>query len=113
MTLGYCHGKLSEAVFEMCTSTASLKVRLRLSLKHGFTAFPDDIFADPIRHQLGEVKAAFAGVELNFDAMRPPDALDNMKPSAVRRLVGKVISLRETVAQEYFGQKFRRQTIRQ
>ena len=108
MTLGYFHEKLSLAVFEMCGSTASLKVRLRKSLRHGFTAFPCDIFADPIRRQLSEVKAAFAGVQPTFDAMNPPDTLDNMKSFEVRQLVEKVISLREAMAQEYFKQKFSR-----
>jgi hypothetical protein len=37
--------------------------------------------------------------------MNPPDVLDQMKPSDVRRLVDKVISLRESVAKEYYGQK--------
>jgi hypothetical protein len=108
MTLGYCHEKLSLAVFEVCRSTAGLKARLRTSLKHGFTAFPDDIFTDVVRQQLSEVKVAFAEVQLTVDAMNPPDALDRMKPSEVRRLVDRVINLREAVAQEYFKQKFRR-----
>jgi hypothetical protein len=110
MTLGYCHEKLSLAVLEMCRSTRSLKVRLRNSLRHGFTCFPDDIFTDAIRQKLSEVKIAFAGVQPTFDAMNPPDALDSMKPSEVRRLVDGVIGLREAVAQEYFKQRFRRDT---
>jgi len=105
MTLGYCHEKLTLAVFEMCKSTKSLKVRLRNSLRHGFTAFPQDIFPDAVRQQLLEVKAAFAGVQPTVDAMNPPDVLDQMKPSEVRRLVDKVIGLRETVAKEYYGRR--------
>jgi hypothetical protein len=105
MTLGYCHEKLSLAVFEMCKSTATLKARLRNSLRYGYTAFPQDPFPEAIAQQLLEVKAAFAGVHLTDDAMNPPDVLDQMKPSDVRRLVDKVISLRESVAQEYYGRR--------
>ena len=105
MTLGYCHEKLSLAIIEMCKSTASLKVRLRNSLRYGFTAFPQDIFPEAIAQQLLEVKAAFAGVHPIFDAMNPPDVLDQMKPSDVRRLVDKVISLRDSVAHEYYGRR--------
>ncbi|SRR5712692_9578441 len=107
MTLGYCHGKLSLAIFEMCKSTRSLKVRLRNSLRHGFTCFPQDIFPEAIGQQLLDVKAAFAGVHPTFDAMNPPDALDEMKPSEARRLVEKVISLRESVAEEYYRRSSR------
>jgi hypothetical protein len=105
MTLGYCHEKLSLVLFEMCKSTGSLKARLRKSLRHGFTAFPPDLFPEAIAQQLLEVKAAFAGVHLAVDAMNPPDVLDQMKPSDVRRLVDKVISLRESVAKEYYGRR--------
>ena len=101
MTLGYYHEKLSQAVFEMCKSTANLKVRVRNSLKHGFLAFSENIFRDAVRQQLSEVKAAFAGVQLTVDAMKLPDTLDRMKPPEVRRLIDKIISLREVVAQEY------------
>jgi hypothetical protein len=103
MTLGYCHEKLSLAIFEMCKSTGRLKARLRHSLRHGFTAFPSDLFPEAIAQQLLEVKAAFAGVHPIVDAMNPPDVLDRMKPSDARRLVDKVISLRESVAKEYYG----------
>lgn len=105
MTLGYCHEKLSEAIFEMCKSTANLKARLRNSLRHGFTAFPQDIFSDAVGQQLLEVKAAFAGVHPIVDSMNPPDVLDQMKPSEVRQLVDKVISLRESVAKEYYERR--------
>jgi len=105
MTLGYCHEKLSLAVREMCKSTASLKARLRHSLRHGFTAFPQDIFPDAVRQQLLEVKAAFEGVHPIVNAVNPPDVLDRMKPPDVRRLVDKVISLRESVAKEYYGRR--------
>src|SRR4029077_273923 len=98
MTLGYCHEKLSLAIFEICESTSSLKTRLRKSLGQGFTAFPQNIFPDAIAQQLLEVKAAFAGIHPIVNAMNPPDVLDQMKPSDVRRLVAKVISLRESVA---------------
>src|ERR1700730_290097 len=98
MTLGYCHQKLSLAVFEMCKSTSSLKVRLRNSLRYGFTAFPQDLFPDAIAQQLLEVKAAFAGVHPIFDAMNHPDVLDQMKPNDGKRLVDKCIGLGEPVA---------------
>jgi hypothetical protein len=102
MTLGYCHEKLSLAVFEMCKSTATLKARLRSSLRHGFTAFPQDIFPDAVRQQLLDVKAAFAGVHPIVVATNPPDVLDQMKTPDVMRLLDKVISLRESVAKEYY-----------
>jgi hypothetical protein len=66
MTLGYCHGKLSLAIFEMCQSTRSLKVRLRNSLRHGYTALPQDLFPEAITQQLLEVKTALAGVYSTF-----------------------------------------------
>jgi hypothetical protein len=37
--------------------------------------------------------------------MNPSDALDRMKPSDVRRLVDKVIGLREFVAKEYYERR--------
>ena len=108
MTLGYCHEKLSLALHEMCTSSASLKTRLRNSLRYGFTCFPEGIFPDAIAQRLSEIKWAFAGVHPIVDAMNPPDALDRMRPHEVTRLAEKLMSLREAVAQEYYKQKFSR-----
>jgi len=108
MTLGYYHEKLSLALHEMCTSSESLKTRLRNSLRYGFTCFPEGIFPDAIAQRISEIKSAFAGVHPIVDAMNPPDALDRMKPHEIRRLAEKVISLQEAVAQEYYKEKFSR-----
>ena len=106
LRLSYCHEKLSLAVFEMCISTQSLKNRLRSSLRHGFTAFPDETFSAGLREQLSEIKAALAGVRIGSGLENYPDAIDRMKPSIVRRLVNEIISLREGVAKEYYKRIF-------
>jgi hypothetical protein len=108
MHLSYCHQKLSLAVFEMCLSTQSLKNRLRGSLKHSFTAFPEDTFPKGTRQRFSEIRNALAGVRLAYDFRNRPDAIDRMKPSQVRRLIGEIICLREAVAKEYHRLAFTR-----
>jgi hypothetical protein len=94
----------------MCTSTKSLKDRLRTSLRHGFTAFPEETFPEELRQKFSEIKAALKGVQLGHSLENYPDAIDRMKPSDVRRLFDKIISLRESVAKEYYMRMFQRET---
>jgi hypothetical protein len=106
MSLSYCNQKLSLAVFEMCVSTQSLRNRLRGSIKHGFTAFPETTFPEGLREQFSEIKTALAGVRVGGGIEDYPDPIDRMKPSQVRRLLDQIISLREAVAREYYRRAF-------
>jgi hypothetical protein len=106
MNLSYCNQKLSLAVFEMCVSTQSLKNRLKGSLKHCFTAFPDETFPEGLREQFSEIRAALAGVRIGVGSEDYPDPIDRMKPSQVRRLLDQFISLREGVAKECHRRAF-------
>jgi len=106
MSLSYCNQKLSLAVFEMCVSTQCLKNRLRGSIKHGFTAFPQTTFPEGLRQQFSEIKAALSGVRVGGSIEDYPDPIDRMKPSQVRGLLHQIISLREGVAREYYRRAF-------
>jgi len=108
MNLTYCYEKLSEAVNEMCVSTQSLRNRLRGSIKHGFTAFPETTFPEGLREQFSEIKAALAGVRVGSGIEDYPDPIDRMKPYEVRRLLDQIISLREGVARECYRREFDR-----
>lgn len=101
MNLSYCHEKLSLAIYEMCVSTQGLRSRLRGSIKHGFAAFPAEAFPEALREQFSEIKAALAGVRIGGRIEDYPDPIDRMRPAEVRRLIDKIISLRENVAKEY------------
>jgi hypothetical protein len=102
MSLFYCNEKLSLAVFEMCVSTKSLRDRLRDTVKHGFTAFPEEIFPEELREQFSEIRTALAGVRVGSGIENYPDAIDRMKAPHVRRLLDQFISLREGVARECY-----------
>jgi len=106
MSLSYCNQKLSLAVFEMCVSTQSLKNRLRGSIKHGFTAFPETTFPEGLREKFSEIRAALSGVRVGGGIEDYPDPIDRMKPSQVRGLLHQIISLREGVAKEYYRRAF-------
>jgi hypothetical protein len=106
MSLSYCNQKLSVAVFEMCVSTQSLRNRLRSSIKHGFTLFPEATFPEGLREQFSEIKAALAGVRVGAGIEDYPDPIDRMKPYEVRRLLDQIISLREGVARECYRREF-------
>jgi hypothetical protein len=106
MSLHYCNQKLSLAVFEMCVSTQSLRNRLRGSIKHGFTAFPEATFPEGLREQFSEIKAALAGVRVGGGIEDYPDPIDRMKPSQVRSLLNQIISLREGVSRECYRREF-------
>jgi hypothetical protein len=106
MSLSYCNQKLSLAVFEMCVSTQSLRNKLRGSIKHGFTAFPETAFPEGLREQFSEIKVALVGVRVGGGIEDYPDPIDRMKPSQVRRLLDQIISLREGVARECHRQSF-------
>jgi hypothetical protein len=106
MSLSYCNQKLSLAVFEMCVSTQGLRNRLRGSIKHGFTEFPETTFPEGLREQLSEIKVALAGVRVGASIEDYPDPIDAMKPAQVRRLLDQIISLREGVAQECYRRRF-------
>jgi hypothetical protein len=108
MSLSYCHQKLSLALYEMCVSTENLKNRLRGSIKHGITAFPDETIPEGLREQFSEVKAALTGVRVRAGLEDYPDRIDRMKPSKVRRLLDQIISIREGVAREYYKRAFDR-----
>jgi hypothetical protein len=69
----------------MSVSTQSLKDRLRSSVRHGLTFFPVETFPERLREQFSEIKSALTGV----------DPIDSMKSAEVRRLIRKVISLRD------------------
>ncbi len=106
MNLSYCHEKLSLAVFEMCVGTQNLRSRLRDSVKHGFTAFPEGTFPEGLREQFSEIQSALADVRVGGGIEDYPDPIHRMKPSQVRRLLDQIISLREGVAEEYYRRAF-------
>jgi len=108
MNLSDCYKKLSEAVNEMCVSTQSLKDRLRSSMRHGFTFFPVKSFPEGPREQFSEIKSALTVVRMPGHIEPYPDPIDRMKPAEVKSLIGKVISLRDGVAEEYYRRAFQR-----
>src|SRR5467141_3934795 len=106
MSLFYCNQKLSLAVYDMCVSTQSLRNRLRGSIKHGFTAFPETTFPEGLREQFSEIRAALAGVRVCVGFEDYPEPIDRMKPSQVKRLLDQIFSLREGVARECYRRAF-------
>ena len=108
MNLTYFYQKLSEALNDMCVSTQSLADRLRSSTNRGFTLFPVETVPEGLREQFSEIKSALAGVRAPGHIEPCPDPIDQMKPTEVAKLIGKVISLRDGVAQEYYRQAFQR-----
>ncbi len=106
MNFTYCYQKLSEAVDDMCVSTQSLADRLRSSIGRGFTLFPVETFPAGLREQFSEIKSALAGVRPPGHIEPYPDPIDRMKPAEVTRLIGRVISLRDGVAEEYYRRRF-------
>jgi hypothetical protein len=108
MNLTYCYQKLSEALNEMCLSTQSLEDRLRSSISRGFTAFPVETFPEGLREQFSEIKSALAGVRIPGHIQPCPDPIDRMRSTEVKRLIGRLISLRDGVAEEYYRRAFQR-----
>jgi hypothetical protein len=108
MNSSYCHEKSSEAVNEMCLSTQSLKDRFRSSVSHGFTLFPVETIPEGLREQFSEIKSALAGVRVPGHSEPCPDPIDRMKPTEVTRLIGKIISLRDGLAEESYRRAFQR-----
>jgi len=108
MNLSYCYEKLSEAVNEMCVSNQSLKDRLRSCVRHGLIFFPMETFPEGLREQFSEIRSALTVVRMPCHIEPYPDSIDTLKPSEVRGLIGKVISLRNGVAAEYYRRSFHR-----
>lgn len=106
MSLSYCYQKFSEAVNEMCVSNQSLKDRLRGAIRHGFTFFPVEAFPEGLREQFSEIKSGLTTVRMPGHIEPYPDSIDPMKPAEVKSLIGKVISLRNGVAEEYYRRRF-------
>jgi hypothetical protein len=106
MDLGYFHEKLSNAVNEICTSDESLKVRLRSSLRYGFTAFPAETLPDGLRDQFSEIKAALGGGRIRSRMEDYPDPIDCMKHSQVLKLLDETIVPHKGVTEEYNRRAF-------
>jgi hypothetical protein len=102
MNLSYCHEKLSAAVSDLCVSALSPADRLRSSISHWFT-LPLETFPEGLREQFSEIKSSLAGVRVPGHTDPYPDPIDRMMPTEVTKLIGKVISLREGIAKEYYG----------
>jgi len=111
MSLNYLHQKLSLAVFEMCTSTQGLKERLRNSLRHSFTAFPEETLPEEMCERFSEIRRGLTqGVaRFGFGLENYPDVIDRMSPSEVRRFLNSIIALHQCVTEEYYRRRFRQQ----
>jgi len=106
--LSYCHEKLSLAVHHMCTSTTSLRDRLAQAAQHDFGGLIEGFFPNELRRQFLEIHSELTKVpETNREGLYMA-AINSMSAKTAKRLIDKVIVLREDVAQAYYKRSFSR-----
>lgn len=106
--LSYCHEKLSLAVHHMCTSTTSLRDRLAHAVLHDFGGLIEGFFPKELRGQFREIHSELTKVpDANREGLYMA-AINNMPAKEAKRLIDKVIVLREDVARAYYKRSFSR-----
>jgi hypothetical protein len=100
--LSYCHEKLSLAVHGMCTSTTSLRDRLAHAVLRDFGGLIEGFFPKELRGQFREIHSALTKVpDTNREGLYMA-TIKSMSTKEAKRLIDKLIVLREGVARAYY-----------
>jgi hypothetical protein len=102
MNFPHFYEKLSLSVIETCTSTDTLKGRLRRSLKNSFTPFSAETPPEDLRGQFTHIKTALTGARVGGNFKNYPDAIDRMKSAEVRRMLNEIFHLYQISTTEYY-----------
>jgi hypothetical protein len=106
--LSYCHEKLSLAVHHMCTSTTSLRHRLAHAALRDVGVLIEEFFPKELREQFHEIHSELTKVpDTNREGLYMA-TIKNMSTKEAKRLIDKVIVLREDVARAYYKRTFSR-----
>jgi hypothetical protein len=104
--LSYCHEKLSLAVHQMCTSTTSLRDRLAHAVLHDFGHLVEGFFPRELRAQFREIHSELTKVPASNRQGLYMATINNMSAKEAKRLIDKIIALREDAAQAYYKRSF-------
>ena len=83
MNFPHFYEELSRSIIETCTSTDTLRGRLRRSLKNSFTTFSAETLPEDLRGQFTHIKTALTGARDGGDLKNYPDTIDRMKSADV------------------------------
>lgn len=99
--LSFCHGKLSEAVLEICTDSRDLRSRLHSAVLRYFCALTDDFFPEPLKEEYREIRSEVTRVHFYG---HEADMVEHEQLSQLnaKRLINKLIVLRDHVAMEHY-----------
>lgn len=106
--LSYCHEKLSLVVHHMCTSTTSLRDRLAHAVLHDFGGLIEGFFPKEFRGEFREIHCELTKVPATDREGLYMAAINSMSAKEAKRLINKVIVLREDVARAYYKRSFSR-----
>jgi hypothetical protein len=92
----------------MCTSTTSVRDRLAHAVLHDFGGLIEGFFPTELRGQFREIHSELTTVpDTNREGLYMA-AINNMSAREAKRLINKIIVLREDVAQAYYKGSFSR-----
>ena len=92
----------------MCTSTGSLRDRLAHAVLRDFGGLIEGFFPEELRRQFREIHSELTNVPVANKEGLYMAAIDSMSATDAKRLIDKVILLREDVARAYYKRSFSR-----